>query len=601
MRMSTLPRYLLGSRSAILEVASTRASLVIGMLLVISAGLAREYDGEDLLHEPWHILRPLAASLVSGSMLFAIVALAALVVRGRKGTGTPPSPGGAYLSFMGLFWMTAPLAWLYAIPYERMLSPVEAVEVNLWTLALVALWRVLLMSRVVSVIYGIGFVPAFFFVMLFADIVTIAAVSLAPAPIIDVMGGIRHSARDQLVADTTFAVQIYSVLLLPVWIIGSLVALCRIKPRFPVLPESAALPRSRALLIFSLGSILAFTPLLIIAQPEQIRRRTAERMLLSGRVAEGLAYMSRFEIDDFPPQWEPPPKLGYGEERPWLGEIREAMWAQRPAPWVGDLYLEKLRTRFMESLYRYKDDDPLSEVIARMEENREIYALSSEHIEGARLLLRDDTTLADVERAALDRILRANDFERIGELSEPEVAGQLIAAAHRGDLDTLKAILAAGRNPDLEIASKYTASTALGEAARMNQLKVAEALLDAGAQVDKGIYNDLVSPAHIAASYGSLPVLKLLLDRGADPHAGSDHMGSLIYVAVFGGHHDTVRELLGRQLGIDIQRGRASDRWTPLHAAYFAADPEMVKLLLDAGADPNARDTHGRLPSDMKH
>lgn len=598
MKASILPRYLLGSRSAILDIAASRSALLIGALFVISAGLAREYDGENLLHEPWHILRPLAASLLSGSLLFAIVYLAACVLRRADGEGVPLAPGRAYLSFMGLFWMTAPLAWLYAVPYERVLSPVDAVEVNLWTLALVALWRVLLMTRVVSVIYGIGLVPAFFFVMLFSDIVTFTAMSLVPTPIIDVMGGVRHSARDQLVADTTFLVQVLSVLSLPVWVIGALIALCRIAPRFPTLPEPAS--RSRSLLAFALASIVAFTPLLIIAQPEQIRRHTAERMLLSGRVADGLAYMSRFEVDDFPPQWEPPPRLGYGEDRPWLGEIREAMWAQRPAPWVEVLYLEKLRTRFMESLYRYKDDDPLSEVIARMEDNGEIYALSTEHIEGARLLLRDDTMLTHSERTALDRILRAHDPARVGELSESEVTGQLIGAAHRGDLATVKAILATGRSPDLEIASKYTASTALGQAARMNRPEIAEALLDAGAHADKGTYNNLATPAHIAASYGSLPVLKLLLDRGADPHAGSDEMGSLIFAAVFGRHHDTVRELIDRQLGIDIQRGRAKDRWTPLHAAYFTADPVMVEFLLQAGADPHARDASGRLPSDMK-
>ena len=32
---------------------------------MISAGFAREYDGEDLLREPFHIFIPLAASFVA--------------------------------------------------------------------------------------------------------------------------------------------------------------------------------------------------------------------------------------------------------------------------------------------------------------------------------------------------------------------------------------------------------------------------------------------------------------------------------------------------------------------------------------------------------
>jgi len=60
MGIGTLLRYLIGDRKAILAIAGSRHSLWIGFLFVLSAGLAREYDGEDLLHEPWHALIPLA-------------------------------------------------------------------------------------------------------------------------------------------------------------------------------------------------------------------------------------------------------------------------------------------------------------------------------------------------------------------------------------------------------------------------------------------------------------------------------------------------------------------------------------------------------------
>ena len=92
-------------------------SILIGVVLVISAGLAREYDGEDLIHEPWHALRPLGASLASGTTLFLVAHVAALVKSG-KGEGAPPSFFRAWRTFLGLFWFTAPMAWLYAVPYE---------------------------------------------------------------------------------------------------------------------------------------------------------------------------------------------------------------------------------------------------------------------------------------------------------------------------------------------------------------------------------------------------------------------------------------------------------------------------------------------------
>ena len=65
MTISTLIRYLVGHRRAILEVAESKSAVWLGLLFVISAGFAREYDGVDLLHEPWHLALPLGASLAT--------------------------------------------------------------------------------------------------------------------------------------------------------------------------------------------------------------------------------------------------------------------------------------------------------------------------------------------------------------------------------------------------------------------------------------------------------------------------------------------------------------------------------------------------------
>ena len=50
--------------------------------------------------------------------------------------------------------MTAPLAWIYAIPVERFLGAYEATQANLWMLGIVSVWRIVLMIRVVSVLFG---------------------------------------------------------------------------------------------------------------------------------------------------------------------------------------------------------------------------------------------------------------------------------------------------------------------------------------------------------------------------------------------------------------------------------------------------------------
>src|SRR5439155_13152238 len=227
MGIRTLLRYLIGDWQAILDIAADRRAFWVGLLFVLSAGFAREYDGEDLWHEPWHLLIPLAASLVSSFVLFTIC-----FVRVVNNDPDRPSFFAGYRSFLTLFWMTAPLAWLYAVPYERFLGPVDAVRANLWTLGVVAAWRVALMVRVVSVLMGYRVLSAVFLVMLFADVVAFLAVYLTPTPqpVFAIMGGIRRTETERLILAFTHNLTCLGILSAPVWLIGALAATAKDKP-----------------------------------------------------------------------------------------------------------------------------------------------------------------------------------------------------------------------------------------------------------------------------------------------------------------------------------------------------------------------------------
>ena len=405
MNAPILPRYLLGSRRAILEVASSRWSLLVGAIFVLSAGFAREYDGEDLVHEPWHALRPLAASLATGTLLFLIVHTTAILNK-DKAQDKPPSFVRAWSVFMGLFWMTAPMAWLYAIPYERFMSPVDAVRVNLWTLGFVAAWRVILMTRVVSVLYGIGYASSFFLVMLFADAVVLFVMTQVSTPVIDVMGGIRHSQRDALLASVTLLVTTVSVLSAPVWIIGALAAALGMKPKWSAHEPRVDDGRSHGLFLFAMISLVVFMPLLVFSQPEQMNRREAESLLKHDRVGEAFAVMSELSPDDYPPHWNPAPKLGYRESVPSLESVRNAMSDEWPADWVASIYLSKIDRKLRSDISRFWGGSSWSVIFEELWEQGVLDEIEPEHRVTAQFLLDHLPSLDEADRMALEEIVQ---------------------------------------------------------------------------------------------------------------------------------------------------------------------------------------------------
>ncbi|KAK2803056.1 hypothetical protein FQN50_007137 [Emmonsiellopsis sp. PD_5] len=120
--------------------------------------------------------------------------------------------------------------------------------------------------------------------------------------------------------------------------------------------------------------------------------------------------------------------------------------------------------------------------------------------------------------------------------------------------------------------------TALHLAASIGLLETMKLLIKRGANVseaDKG----LEQPIHRAALRGNLDCIQLLLDNGADISAEAA-FGTPLNAAIYSG--PAAVEMLIRN-GADILK-RSPPTITPLEDAVDSSDPEVVKLLLDAGA-----------------
>lgn len=396
----TVLAYLFGSRKAILQIAATPGATWLGFVFVFSAGFAREYDGEDLLAQPWHLLLPLAASLVLSLVLFCLVMPMAWWKGARQGTFW-----GNYWVFLRLFWMTAPIAWIYAIPVQEFLSAGDATRANLWMLAIVSLWRVVLMARVVSVLFNANPVSAAMPVLLFANTVALVALWVAPLPVFSIMGGIRLTESESVIQGVAFAVGFFGTILWPIWLIGTGVA-CgggKRKLQFQIPSSESVGAVSRGLWAVAASSMILWVFVLPYTQPEQQLRRKVEVSLRGGKVPAAIALMSEHEPSDFPRHWDPPPRLGYGETTPPLLDVLEVLCRDNPAGWVKVVFIDKLASQSSGfgpfSMWLFLDSDELDRYLTVLEtlaESRDIIRDHPDEFE--RLLNRGDCSSSQIER-----------------------------------------------------------------------------------------------------------------------------------------------------------------------------------------------------------
>jgi ankyrin repeat protein len=103
---------------------------------------------------------------------------------------------------------------------------------------------------------------------------------------------------------------------------------------------------------------------------------------------------------------------------------------------------------------------------------------------------------------------------------------------------------------------------------------------------------------HFAAFFGRYETAALLIERGAEVDAfGRGWMtGTAMHSAVSRLHADVVRILLDAGANPNV---RQSAGWTPLHAAAMNGDLTSVELLLASGADPTATNEEGRSVIDL--
>jgi ankyrin repeat protein len=170
----------------------------------------------------------------------------------------------------------------------------------------------------------------------------------------------------------------------------------------------------------------------------------------------------------------------------------------------------------------------------------------------------------------------------------------LIDAADKGDTAAVARLIKAGA--DIRERDRR-GRTALLAATHARSVEAARLLIEAGADVNaKDGIDD--SPYLYAAAEGPLEILRLTLAAGADLSSVNRYGGTGLIPAAHHGHVENVRELLKTKIAVDHVNRLG---WTALLEAVILGDggprhTEIVRLLLQGGANPSLPDRDGKTP-----
>ena len=284
--------------------------------------------------------------------------------------------------------------------------------------------------------------------------------------------------------------------------------------------------------------------------------------------------------------------------------------------------LEQLKKQAKSLLKRQQAAD--SEALTRIRENHPRWRNLSEKQAAASPFALADAQLVIASEYGFASWAKLQSHVKTLEAasSTAEAVASLREAAGKGDLARLNALLDA--HPELiDERGGEGVRTALHHAVFGNSEAAAKLLLDRGANPNIRCEGDNAYPLHFAVEKHRFPIIRLLVEHGADTIGEGDYheLGVIgwatawdyiqpnpeivayllahgarhnIFSAVAMGETAVIRELLAHTPN-DLERRRngARMRGMPLHLAVIKNQPAAVKTLLDLGADTESLNEAG--------
>jgi len=191
--------------------------------------------------------------------------------------------------------------------------------------------------------------------------------------------------------------------------------------------------------------------------------------------------------------------------------------------------------------------------------------------------------------------IKAGDAAKVSALADADPS--LLQSSENNITPILLAIYY-GKSDIARLLVDRGAPVSFGEAVALGQADRVKAMLAAQPQLLHSRTPDGFPAAGLAIFFHHSELAQWLIEQGADVNAAAENAMRVapVHAAAAACDHATMRLLLER--GADPNARQQVD-YTPLHGAAGRGDIEMAKLLLAHGAERNPKASDGKTPADV--
>ncbi|KAL2796369.1 ankyrin repeat-containing domain protein [Aspergillus keveii] len=216
-------------------------------------------------------------------------------------------------------------------------------------------------------------------------------------------------------------------------------------------------------------------------------------------------------------------------------------------------------------------------------EEEEIHRINCRHQRHPRTTQPHDLPLISIA-AENGLLLRHNKIDAHSRVAHTDLS-PMYHALDAGSLEFVEALIEKGA--DIRIDERIDRKV-IRKAVRSKNVDLVRYLVEH----EFGQDDSLAFCLPMSAALGRFTMVVYILSLGVDPDQRDASGWTALHKAIGGGHLDVVQALVARGAKVDLP----VQRETPLASAVWMCNPQIVRVLLESGADPNRRCNLGQTP-----